>query len=102
MIIEEKMRILAKFFANTRIEGDPYLDRLFSLQNYWDEVYNENRIICNYDYEGLVLLGAYDNETGEEIDFKKHHFKLEVKAPTYHLMEINDDKPVLMRFLLDL
>ena len=28
MIIEEKLRILAKFFANARIEGDPYLDRL--------------------------------------------------------------------------
>ncbi len=39
---------------------------------------------------------------GEEIDFEKHHFKLEIKAPTYHLMEIKEDKPVLMRFLLDL
>lgn len=47
----------------------------------------------------IHLLAKID---GEEIDFKKHHFKLEVKAPTYHLMEINDDKPVLMRFLLDL
>ena len=39
---------------------------------------------------------------GEEINFKKHHFKLEIKAPTYHLMEIREEKPVLMRFLLDL
>jgi protein archease len=40
--------------------------------------------------------------SGEPIDFDKHHFKLEVKAPTYHLMEIKQEKPVVMRFLLDL
>jgi len=39
---------------------------------------------------------------GEEINFVKHHFKMEIKSPTYHLMEIIDEKPVLMRFLLDL
>ncbi|MHB8602668.1 MAG: archease [Nitrosotalea sp.] len=39
---------------------------------------------------------------GEEINFVKHHFKMEIKSPTYHLMEIKDEKPVLMRFLLDL
>jgi SHS2 domain-containing protein len=40
--------------------------------------------------------------SGEPIDFDKHHFKLEIKAPTYHLMEIKLEKPVVMRFLLDL
>jgi SHS2 domain-containing protein len=40
--------------------------------------------------------------SGEPIDFDKHHFKLEIKAPTYHLMEIKEEKPVVMRFLLDL
>lgn len=40
--------------------------------------------------------------SGEEINFIKHHFKMEIKSPTYHLMEIKDEKPVLMRFLLDL
>ena len=39
---------------------------------------------------------------GEEIDFEKHHFKVEIKAPTFHLMEIKQDKQVMMRFLLDL
>jgi len=39
---------------------------------------------------------------GEEIDFKKHHFKLEIKSPTFHLMEIKQEKPITMRFLLDL
>ena len=40
--------------------------------------------------------------TGEEINFEKHHFKMEIKSPTYHLMEIKDEKPILMQFILDL
>lgn len=40
--------------------------------------------------------------TGEEMDFGKHHFKMEIKAPTLHLMEITQGTPVVMRFLLDL
>ncbi len=39
---------------------------------------------------------------GEPLDLQKHHFKLEIKAPTFHLMEILEGKKVLMRFLLDL
>jgi SHS2 domain-containing protein len=39
---------------------------------------------------------------GEDIDIKKHHFKVEIKAPTFHLMEINQDGGILMRYLLDL
>lgn len=39
---------------------------------------------------------------GEEIDFEKHHFKVEIKSPTFHLMEIKQGKQVVMRFLLDL
>ncbi len=39
---------------------------------------------------------------GEPIDLKKHHFKVEIKAPTFHLMEISEEKEVIMRFLLDL
>lgn len=49
--------------------------------------------------DGYHLLA---NIRGEEINFEKHHFKMEIKSPTYHLMEIKDEKPVLMRFLLDL
>lgn len=39
---------------------------------------------------------------GEPLDLKKHHFKVEIKAPTFHLMEINQNNKVMMRFLLDL
>ncbi|MBM2852337.1 MAG: hypothetical protein HW420_884 [Candidatus Nitrosotenuis sp.] len=40
--------------------------------------------------------------TGEDISFEKHHFKVEIKSPTFHLMEIKQENGVMMRFLLDL
>lgn len=48
MSIEEKKLILAKFFASSRVEGDPHLDRLFSLQDYWDTTYMANRISLSF------------------------------------------------------
>lgn len=39
---------------------------------------------------------------GEPLDLQKHHFKVEIKAPTFHMMEILEGKEVKMRFLLDL
>jgi len=48
--------------------------------------------------EYTIEASAY----GEPIDLGKHHFKIEVKAPTFHLMEITQGDTVVMRFLLDL
>ena len=39
---------------------------------------------------------------GEPLDLQKHRFRVEIKAPTFHEMEINEGKQVVMRFLLDL
>ena len=40
---------------------------------------------------------------GEPIDLKKHGFKVEIKAPTFHDMRIDENpQGVSMRFLLDL
>ena len=37
---------------------------------------------------------------GEDIDIKKHGFKVEIKSPTFHEMDIKQEKLVTMRFLL--
>lgn len=42
------------------------------------------------------------NAFGELLDFKKHNFKVEIKAPTFYDMEIRENSGVYMRFLLDL
>lgn len=39
---------------------------------------------------------------GEPLDTDKHRFRVEVKAPTYHEMDITQSGGVRLRFLLDL
>ena len=39
---------------------------------------------------------------GEEINLKKHEFKVEIKSPTFHEMEIKEDDKIVMKYLLDL
>lgn len=39
---------------------------------------------------------------GEPLDLQKHGFRVEIKAPTFHEMEIRQNGGVSMRFLLDL
>jgi len=39
---------------------------------------------------------------GETIDLKKHEFKVEIKSPTFHEMEIKQKEKIIMRYLLDL
>jgi RNA ligase len=36
----------------------------------FEVIYGENRIVVDYDYEGLVLLGVVDNVTGRELSRK--------------------------------
>ena len=39
---------------------------------------------------------------GEKIDITKHKFKVEIKSPTFHEMEIRQGEKILLRYLLDL
>jgi len=39
---------------------------------------------------------------GEGIDLRKHEFKVEIKSPTFHEMEIEQKDKVIMKYLLDL
>ena len=39
---------------------------------------------------------------GETLNLKKHNFKVEIKAPTFYEMKIEQNDEVFMRFLLDL
>ena len=39
---------------------------------------------------------------GEPFDVEKHQYKVEIKGVTYHMMKIEHNKTVRMRFLLDL
>jgi len=39
---------------------------------------------------------------GEDINLRKHEFKVEIKSPTFHDMRIEQNGNVVMRYLLDL
>ena len=50
----------------------------------------------NAEYEIISTV------SGEKLDLEKHNFKVEIKSPTFHLMEIKENDEVTMRYLLDL
>ncbi len=58
------------------------------------------RFVLDISKNSLYRLTA--TVYGEEINLDKHHFKIEVKAPTFHLMNIKQNGGVTMQFLLDL
>lgn len=77
------MATRGSFISDQAIKGLEMLKELSVLKNYptvglnkdwtylFEIIYQENRIVCDYDFEGLVLLGAYNVRTLEEIDFKE-------------------------------
>lgn len=52
------MQILQKYNYEILIEGFTYL---------FEIIYPENRIVCNYDFEDLILLAVIDNVDGYEL-----------------------------------
>jgi len=58
----------------------------------------------NNMHDGDVYF-LHSKARGERLDLKKHRFKVEVKAVTYHEMQIEQDKEkniFITRFLVDL
>ena len=39
---------------------------------------------------------------GENIDINKHGYKVEIKSPTFHEMNIHEGKEIIFKYLLDL
>ncbi len=58
------------------------------------------RIELNIEKEEIYYITA--KAFGEPLEFSKHNFKVEIKAPTFYDMEIRTDDTTYMRFLLDL
>ena len=55
-----------------------------------------------FDIEKTDIYKINAKAFGENLDLKKHNFKVEIKAPTFYDMEIRNENRVYMRFLLDL
>ena len=83
-------------------------DLQYLLFNWLEEItfvlITEGFAIKRVEFE-LVKNGEYHIKAkafGEQLDFKKHNFKVEIKAPTFYDMEIKQESGVFMKFLLDL
>jgi SHS2 domain-containing protein len=55
-----------------------------------------------FDIEKKDIYKINAKAFGENLDLKKHNFKVEIKAPTFYDMVIRNEDTVYMRFLLDL
>jgi len=58
------------------------------------------RLEFNIEMNGTCKIQA--KAFGENLDLKKHNFKVEIKAPTFYDMVIKNEDKVYMKFLLDL
>lgn len=60
--------ILSNYKYERLIPGFTYL---------FEIIYPENRIVCSYDYEDLILLAVIDNKDGYELRIHDNHIHLE-------------------------
>ena len=58
------------------------------------------RIEFNIEKNDVYKINA--KAFGEQLNLKKHNFKVEIKAPTFYDMIIKNEEQVYMKFLLDL
>lgn len=56
------MEMLKKYDYERLISGFTYL---------FEIIYEENRIVCQYNYEDLILLSVFDNSDGSEVNIHK-------------------------------
>jgi hypothetical protein len=70
------MATRGSFTSSQSIKGKELLDRydferLHKGYTYLFEIiYKENRIVCEYDYEDIVLLGMIETKSGNEVDIR--------------------------------
>ncbi len=100
-------KIETKFSRRFKAEGHDLLNLLY---NWLELIILEMQIEQNVYNMFSLEVSKQDNRwilgaecLGEKLLLEKHQPKVEVKAVTYHMMEVlNEDGRVVVRFLLDL
>ena len=109
---------LGNISANLEVKIEANGHDLYSLFYDWLEkvmlaILIEKIILCDFRVNISTTEKIPDGYTyfltctarGEHLDLEKHHLKVEIKAVTYHEMQIKEEKEkntVTTRFLLDL
>jgi SHS2 domain-containing protein len=96
-----------KIEDHIRVNGWDLKSLLYNwLEDILIKVTSEGRVYSSFRVKISKKDGNYELEAianGEDLDIVKHEPKTEVKAVTYHMMDIKqNEKGVTLRFLLDL
>ena len=74
-----------------------WLSELLFLQGAENLVFGDFKVIVD---EGRCTLSA--TVSGEEFDKAKHHVGMEIKAVTYHMLEVHSGNPCFVSVLFDI
>jgi len=119
--LEEAFEFAARALVDTMIS----VDKVEAKKEEWLDVEGHDLESLLYNWLDSVMLkllvdrealsyfkvsisqknGSYELKAtvkGEQLDLEKHHYKVEIKGVTYHLMEIKRNDVIKLRFLLDL
>jgi len=100
--------ISSRFVEDIRVEGADEVALLYNwLESLLLKFELEGKVYCDFDValakNSLVGLRIDAKASGELYDRRRHGAKVEVKAVTYHKMEIvREGKVTTLRFILDL
>ncbi len=88
------------------VEGHDLESLLYNwLEEVMLKVLVERRALSQFGVSISKKNEGYELEAqvkGEQLDIEKHGYKVEIKGVTYHMMKIERNKTVKIRFLLDL
>jgi RNA ligase len=82
---EWHMATRGSFTSEQAIKGRELLEKynfekLHTNYTYLFEIiYNENRIVCNYDFEDIVLLGIINTKTGNDVNLNNDNEDIRIK-----------------------
>ncbi len=65
-----------------------YSDLPKDLTLLFEIIYKENRIVVNYDFEGLVFIAAIDTKTGRQVGYKPEGVRTVRQIPNTDILEL--------------
>jgi SHS2 domain-containing protein len=79
--------------VEVKIEGSEKEDLLFDLLSELLYLHEVDRVVLSFFDVSFSEGGLRCLAKGEELDLKKHRPKTEIKAVTYHMLEVDEDTP---------
>lgn len=105
-IMLDRRTVRATQARSVALDSETVHDLLYGwLEEIIYQTVTEGFAVSRVDADYLYAPGVHGIRAtlrGEPLDLKRHRFRVEIKAPTYHEMAIRQSDGVTMRFLMDL